>query len=33
MMRARPRPASWDVKVSGTITVDIGAGHLPLPRH
>ena len=24
---------SWDVKVSGTLTVDIGAGSLPLPRN
>ena len=23
----------WEVSVSGTITVDIGTGNLPLPRH
>jgi hypothetical protein len=31
---ARPAKAGgWDIKVSGAITVDIGAGRLPLPHH
>jgi hypothetical protein len=23
----------WDVKVSGQLTIDVGTGHLPLPRN
>jgi hypothetical protein len=32
-----PEPAAkiggWDVKVSGQLTIDVGAGGLPLPRN
>jgi hypothetical protein len=27
------KAGGWDVTVSGTFTVDVGAGGLPLPRH
>ena len=23
----------WDVRVSGSLTIDVAAGSLPLPRH
>ena len=27
------KAGSWDVKMSGTLTFDVGAGRLPLQRH
>ena len=26
------RMGDWDVRISGSVTVDVGAGDLPLPR-